>query len=115
MRPREISSEAGGRSTLTATRASLVEVLLQVGDRVVELRLVPVLADGRHLAGALADDGRDPRALTEQRVRRDARADVALAGEAVALRAHADESLLAELDVSGQAPAMLNPSLVVGN
>src|SRR4051794_18614786 len=110
-RPCERVTPAGGRATLTATRASLVEALLQVGDRRVELPLRPALADRGHLPGAVPDDVRDPLAVREQRVGGDVRADVALSRKAVALRADALEGLLAE--VGGLRLALLNPHVVV--
>ena len=62
----------------------------------VHLALRPVLADRRHRAAPVADHLLDRRGVVEQPVARQARADVALAGEAVALRAGAAIRLLAE-------------------
>src|SRR5919206_1396663 len=96
-RPRAMTTERGGRSALAATRASsLVEALLQIADRRLQLALRPVLADCRHRPGAVADDRPEPLGVPEQRVRRDVRPDVALRGQSVALRADSLERLLPE-------------------
>src|SRR3954451_9455321 len=84
-RPCETRTETGGRSALAATICSLLEALLEVRDRRVELLLRPLLADRRHLADAVLDDLRQSLLVAEQRVLRDVRADVALRGEPVAL------------------------------
>src|SRR3954465_1849502 len=98
-RPCETTSETGGRSALAATARSLLEALLKVGDRRVELFLRPVPADRRHLAGAMDNHFRDPLFVAEQRVLRDVRSVAPLRGEAVALGADTDEGLLAELEL----------------
>src|SRR5689334_25235111 len=95
-RPRETTIETGGRSALAATGTTDLEARVQVGDQRVDLELRPVVPHGGHLADAGPEDARQPRLVAEQRVRRDVRADRALAGEAVALRANPDEGLLAE-------------------
>src|SRR4029079_11873378 len=110
-RPCEIVAERGGRSALAATRPSLVESLLQIGDRRVDLLLRPVLPDRRHLPDAGADDIRKAFVVGEQWVRGDVRPDPALRGQAVALRADADERLLAER--GAVALSLLAPGVVL--
>src|SRR3954469_25857374 len=104
-RPSATTAESGGRSALAATTCSLREALVQVRDHRVDLRLRPVVADGRHLAGAVADDVGQPLAVAEQGVLGDVRAVATLRRQAVALGAHADEGLLAEPELVIGAPA----------
>src|SRR4029450_1395649 len=81
-----------GVSALTATE----DVLLEVVDQCVHLPVCPVLAHRRHQAATIPDDLRDRRVVLEKTVPLQPWADVAFAGEAVALRAGTRERLLAE-------------------
>src|SRR5213592_4945872 len=85
-------------SDLAATRArSLVDVCLRVLDERLHLRVVPAVADRRHLAAAVADDRLQACRLREQRVARERGPVAALALHAVARRADALELALPEL------------------
>src|SRR5438034_10972660 len=97
MRPRETSFETGTGSALAATAASGLEALLQVVDGRLELLVAPGLAHGGHRVQPAPEERRQRRAVREQRALGDRRPDVALAGKAVAARAHALEGLAAHL------------------
>src|SRR5580765_1683709 len=104
-RPRRQSARYD--SVLTATRRPLVDVSLQVDVQRRELLVGPADRDGRHVAGdrcdpILAVDEKcvQSRRLDEQAVRLDVRAVVALALQAVALRADAHPGVPAEVACS---------------
>src|SRR5581483_466770 len=96
-RPRFQSARYGGTSVLTATR----EPSLQVAEQRVDLRVGPVLADGRHPALALPEELLERLPVGERRVPRDLRAVGALAERPVALRAGARERLLPDRCAAG--------------
>src|SRR5215213_571737 len=73
------------------------ELLLQVRGERVHLAIAPVLPDGRHLVAPVAHDLLNGLRVRNESVGGELRADVSLAGEAVALAAGAAERLLAEV------------------
>src|SRR5713101_1559006 len=83
------SGRYGSTVALTATRRSLVDVLLQVREQRQHLVVRPAVRNGRHLVPALADQLFEALSLREQSVVRDPRPEATLALESVALRARA--------------------------
>src|SRR5436190_3838900 len=99
------------RSALAAISASRVETLGEVVERRLQLAVAPRLADGRHLAAALAQKEGERLGIAQDGALRDRRPDVALAGEAVTLRADAVEGLVPER--LAVALALLDPGVVL--
>src|SRR5438128_11879357 len=97
MRPR-CQRTGYSASDLTATRGSLVDVLLHEREQRVELARRPVVSHGRHTAAAAAHDRDHSGGLDEQRVVRECGPVVPLAGQPVALRAGAAPLRAAEVD-----------------
>src|SRR5579884_84978 len=88
-RPRRQSARYGWAVSAPATTLRpLLRELLRVRDERVDLVAGPVLADGRHQPGPVAQQRLDPLAVAEQRVAAERRADV-LVREAVARLADA--------------------------
>src|SRR5947209_13668607 len=89
--PRFQSTGYSGSALAATRRRSLVDVLLQIGEQRVELGLRPGLADGRHLALAVAHDRVEAGRVRDDRVGGDGGAVAAFALHAVARGAHALE------------------------
>src|SRR5438270_5592517 len=111
-RPCVHGSRVGSALSLAATAASSDDLASDVCEERVELLLRPAVGDRRHDAGnlrhvaAVADDRLELLAVGEDGARRDRRAVVALAFQAVALRADPDPLRAAELRLRlGREPA----------